>query len=93
MKDPWIIHRSFWTLSCSPNLIRLGEVQDLAKSLGCTPAQLIFRIAQVNGVIPLAGSKNEEHMKDGVLTEKINLERLAEDLPMQVLKALLFEKI
>ena len=84
-------HRSFWTLSGSPNLIRHRDVQDLSRSLGYTSAQLVFRIAQANGVVPLAGSKNEEHMRDGVLTEEISLDMLVEDPSLKALKGLLFE--
>ena len=75
----------------SPNVVRHQNVQDISNTLGCTPAQLVYRIAQVNGVVPLAGSKNEKHMKDGVVTEQIDLGNLASDPSMQALKKLLFE--
>ena len=85
------LHRSFWTLTGSPNLVRHQIITDLSKELGCTQAQLVYRIAQVNGVVPLAGSKNERHMKDGVLTEQIKLDGLASNSSLQALESLLFE--
>jgi len=43
----------------------------LADEAKCTPAQAIYRIAQLRGIVPLAGSQNEEHMKQGVETDEV----------------------
>lgn len=45
----------------------------IVESRSCTPAQGIFRIAQNIGITPLAGSKSEQHMKEGLLAEHIDL--------------------
>jgi diketogulonate reductase-like aldo/keto reductase len=47
----------------------------LAQDNGCTPAQAVYRVAQLRGVVPLAGSTNQEHMKDGVETSKIEFKQ------------------
>ncbi|KAG9076558.1 hypothetical protein FS749_011616, partial [Ceratobasidium sp. UAMH 11750] len=52
---------------------------NVAKAKKCTEAQVVYKLAQSIGVIPLAGSTNERHMKDGVEAENIDLgEHLSE---------------
>lgn len=63
----------------------------VADKLKCTVAQAYFRFAQVNGVTPLAGSKNEGRMHDGVVTENIQLDEDALQDELQELKKLVFE--
>lgn len=65
--------RSFWTLSGSPSLLRHPAIQAISKAKGCTPAQALFRIAQLNGITPLSGTTNEQHMDDAVAVEKLDL--------------------
>ena len=60
--------------------------------LNCTPAQCLFRIAQANGVIPLAGSTSETHMKDGVDTEKLDINSVAGDEDYESLRSILFDR-
>ncbi|OCB90352.1 Aldo/keto reductase [Sanghuangporus baumii] len=76
---------------CSPSLLKHRTVLEFAQNLQCTPAQVIFCLAQFNGVTPLAGSKNPTHMKDGVTAENISLDRLLSDPKMEGLQKLLFE--
>ncbi|KAF8342003.1 NADP-dependent oxidoreductase domain-containing protein [Cantharellus anzutake] len=71
-----IHYESFWTLTGSPALFNHPSIVKIAESRSCTPAQAIFRIAQQIGITPLAGSKNEKHMKDGLLAEHIDLNGL-----------------
>lgn len=66
-------YRSFWTLSGSPRLLAHPSILALARRHGRTPAQILFRIAQINGVVPLAGSKDERRMRDGVEAEHLDL--------------------
>ncbi|KAG8735203.1 hypothetical protein FRC10_010885 [Ceratobasidium sp. 414] len=54
-------------------------VKNIAKAKKCTEAQVVYRLAQSVGIVPLAGSANERHMKDGVEAENIDLgEQLSE---------------
>lgn len=43
----------------------------LAEKAGCTPEQALYRLAQDMGITPLAGSKSEQHMKDGVVVQTL----------------------
>jgi hypothetical protein len=47
-----------------------------------TPAMIIYRMVQQWGITPLAGSTDEEHMKDGVAVEKIPL--TDDDIPRAI---------
>ncbi|KAH9929596.1 Aldo/keto reductase [Epithele typhae] len=67
-----IQYQSFWTLSGSPSLLSSAAVQAIAASKKCTPAQVLFRIAQLNGVTPLSGTTQEKHMDDAVAAEKLD---------------------
>ncbi|PIL35996.1 hypothetical protein GSI_01656 [Ganoderma sinense ZZ0214-1] len=69
-----IQYQSFWTLSGSPTLLRHATIQSIASASGCTPAQALFRIAQLNGVTPLCGTTNEQHMDDALGAEKLDLD-------------------
>ncbi|KAG9077602.1 hypothetical protein FS749_010505 [Ceratobasidium sp. UAMH 11750] len=68
-----IVYESFWTLTGSPSLYHNPLVKNVAKAKKCTEAQVVYKLAQSMGVIPLAGSTNERHMKDGVEAEDIDL--------------------
>ncbi|KAJ1304263.1 hypothetical protein OPQ81_005423 [Rhizoctonia solani] len=68
-----IIYQSFWTLTGSPSLYRHPLITNIAKSKKATNAQVIYRFAQSLGIIPLAGSTNEQHMKDGLDSEKLDI--------------------
>ncbi|KAI0363012.1 Aldo/keto reductase [Pilatotrama ljubarskyi] len=67
-----IQYQSFWTLSGSPNLLHHPTICVLAAAKGCTPAQALFRIAQLHGVTPLSGTTKETHMDDAVATERLD---------------------
>ncbi|KAF8305856.1 Aldo/keto reductase [Clavulina sp. PMI_390] len=66
-----IHYESFWTLTGSPKLLRNSTLLSLAQKASCTPEQALFRFAQDMGITPLAGSQNEQRMKDGVLVDTL----------------------
>ncbi|GJJ06524.1 hypothetical protein Clacol_000716 [Clathrus columnatus] len=68
-----IQYQSFWTLTGSPSLIEHPTLVTLAKKTSCTPAQVIYKLAQMRGITPLAGSTNEKRMEDGVKTAELDL--------------------
>ena len=45
----------------------------LVQSKRCTPAQIVYRLAQLNGVTPLSGTTNETHMKADLEVENIDV--------------------
>ncbi|EJD49677.1 Aldo/keto reductase [Auricularia subglabra TFB-10046 SS5] len=67
-----IIFQSFWTLHSSPSLLSHPAVDKLAQIKGCTPQQVVFKLAQTSGVVPLAGSTSAEHMRDGLEVETLD---------------------
>ncbi|KAL4244320.1 NADP-dependent oxidoreductase domain superfamily protein [Abortiporus biennis] len=66
-------YQSFWTLTGSPSLLKHPALLTLAARKRCTPAQLYFRLAQIDGITPLSGTTNEEHMKEDVAVESIEI--------------------
>jgi len=72
-KTHGIHYESFWTLSGSPTLLKSPAIQDIVRRTASTPAQALFRTAQMMGVTPLAGSQNEAHMRDGVEAHKVEV--------------------
>lgn len=71
--------RSFWTLSGSPSLLKHASVRAIARLNHCTPAQVLFKLAQVHGITPLSGTTNEEHMREDVAAETIDLSQSLEN--------------
>jgi diketogulonate reductase-like aldo/keto reductase len=67
-----LLPRSFWTLTGSPSLMALGEIQQLAAEYACTTSQTIYRLAQLRGVTPLCGTTNEQHMREAVAVESLD---------------------
>jgi len=76
------IGRSFWTLTGSPTLSNSPSLEAFAKKKGLTKAQAIYRLVQHWGIIPLAGSTDESHMKDGVEVESVSL--MDEEVPSDI---------
>ena len=65
-------HRSFWTLSGSPTLLADPALRAIAEAKHCTPAQALFRLAQLHGVTPLSGTTDAQHMREDVAAEEID---------------------
>jgi diketogulonate reductase-like aldo/keto reductase len=53
---------------------------NIAKAQNATNAQVVYKFAQSLGIIPLAGSTNEQHMKDGLVAEKFDVGEHLNDL-------------
>ncbi|KAH7106489.1 Aldo/keto reductase [Auriculariales sp. MPI-PUGE-AT-0066] len=68
-----IIFQSFWTLTGSPSLLAHPATAAISRSLGCTREQVIYKLAQSVGIIPLAGSSNNQHMHDGLGVAKLDI--------------------
>jgi len=66
-----IMYQSFWTLSGSPSLLTHPAVLELANTSNLMAAQVVYKVAQIEGVIPLSGTTNEVHMCEGVLVEDV----------------------
>ena len=66
----------------STTLLNSLSLEAFAKKKGLTKAQAMYRLVQHWGIIPLAGSTNERHMKDGVEVEGVSL--MDEEVPTDV---------
>ncbi|EED81558.1 predicted protein [Postia placenta Mad-698-R] len=66
-------YQSFWTLSGSPKLLAHQSLREIARTKSCTPPQAVFRLAQLQGITPLSGTTNEQHMRQDVEAEQIDL--------------------
>ncbi|KAF9010762.1 Aldo/keto reductase [Cyathus striatus] len=74
-KEHGIVYQSFWTLSGSPSLLSHPDLIAIAQELNCTPAQAVYRIAQLEGITPLSGTTNEDHMRQDVAVEELSLDQ------------------
>jgi diketogulonate reductase-like aldo/keto reductase len=63
-KQHGILYQSFWTLSANPQLLASKIVTSLALQYSRTPAQILFRYLTHEGIVPLTGTKSDQHMRD-----------------------------
>ncbi|KAF8134459.1 NADP-dependent oxidoreductase domain-containing protein [Boletus edulis] len=70
-KDHGIEYQSFWTLSGSTSLLTHPAVVTIAGRLDVTPAQVIYKLAQLHSIVPLTGTTNELHMQQDLAAERI----------------------
>jgi len=68
-----IIYQGFSLLTANRDVLRNPATHSIAKRLGVGPAQVIFRFAQQIGMIPLTGTTKEQHMKEDLQIEGIEL--------------------
>ncbi|KAI6166055.1 NADP-dependent oxidoreductase domain-containing protein [Pisolithus thermaeus] len=79
-RDNDIEYQSFWTLTGSPSLLAHPAVVRAANKLLVTPAQVIFKLVQLHGIVPLTGTSNELHMQQDLAAERIALEDVEEEI-------------
>ncbi|KAI6040212.1 NADP-dependent oxidoreductase domain-containing protein [Pisolithus marmoratus] len=79
-RDNGIEYQSFWTLTGSPSLLAHPAVVAVATRLDVTPAQVIFKLVQLRGIVPLTGTSNELHMQQDLAADRIALEGVEEEI-------------
>jgi diketogulonate reductase-like aldo/keto reductase len=57
-------YQSFWTLTANPHVLAGPAIGALAARHGRTPAQILFRHLTLSGVVPLTGTRSEDHMRE-----------------------------
>ena len=62
-KTNQIAYEGFSLLTANPFVIQSPEVRSIARELGKTPEQVVFRFAMQAGMTPLTGTTSEQHMK------------------------------
>lgn len=68
-----IIYQGFSLLTANREVLNHHEVLQIARRLGTGPAQVIFRFAQQVGMLPLTGTRSEQHMKEDLVIEQFEL--------------------
>ena len=68
-----IIYQGFSLLTANREVMGDPDVWEIAKRLGTGPAQVIFRFAQQIGMLPLTGTRSEQHMKEDIEIEQFEL--------------------
>ncbi len=59
-----ILYQSFWTLTANPHLLAGNPVTTIAARHNRTSAQVFFRFLTQRGIVPLTGTRSEQHMKE-----------------------------
>ena len=75
-----IIYQGFSLLTANRAVLADTEVLAIARRLGASPAQVIFRFAMQIGMLPLTGTTNPQHMKEDLQAEQLVLS--AEDIEL-----------
>ena len=69
-----MIYQGFSLLTANPEIVGHPSTAAIARRLGATPAQVVFRFAASLGILPLTGTTDPRHMKQ-------DLEALSLDFP------------
>mgnify|MGYP002630689667 CR=1 FL=1 len=56
-------YQSFWTLTGNPSAVSSDAVRKVAETHACTPQQVWFAFVGALGIVPLTGSRSEEHLR------------------------------
>jgi diketogulonate reductase-like aldo/keto reductase len=75
-----IIYQGFSLLTANRAVLADSEVLAIARRLGASPAQVIFRFAMQIGMLPLTGTTNPQHMKEDLQAAQLVLS--AEDIEL-----------
>jgi diketogulonate reductase-like aldo/keto reductase len=68
-----IIYQGFSLLTANREVLADPEIRTIARRLGASPAQIIFRFAMQIGMLPLTGTTSEQHMKEDLQAEQLSL--------------------
>jgi diketogulonate reductase-like aldo/keto reductase len=68
-----IVYQGFSLLTANPEVLRHRIVGGIAARCGATPAQVVFRFAQLIGMLPLTGTSDPEHMKQDLASHELAL--------------------
>ena len=73
-RDNHIIYEGFSLLTANPFVLQNPGVQKIARELGRSPEQVVFRFSMQAGMIPLTGTRSEGHMKEDMLVRDFKLD-------------------
>lgn len=69
-----LLYQPFSLLTANPEVLRDPILLAVAKRLGATPAQVVFRFALGLGMLPLTGTTSAEHMRQDLASVALPLE-------------------
>lgn len=72
-KEREVSYQSFWTLTANPHLLRSRPITDLARQLRRTEAQVFFRFLTQIGIVPLTGTRSDQHMQEDLQIFEFNV--------------------
>ncbi len=72
-QDQGIVYQGFSLLTANTEFLGDAEVRAIAKRLGATLAQIVFRFARQIGMLPLTGTTDPQHMKEDLQAERLEL--------------------
>ena len=70
-----IIYQGFSLLTANRKVLAAPQVQQIARRLGATAAQIIFRFAMQIGMLPLTGTTSQQHMREDLQAEQFALSK------------------
>jgi diketogulonate reductase-like aldo/keto reductase len=68
-----VIYQGFSLLTANREVLADREIQTIARRLGASPAQVIFRFAMHVGMLPLTGTTSRQHMNEDLQAEQFAL--------------------
>lgn len=68
-----IVYQGFSLLTANPEVVSHPFVAEIARRLGATSAQIVFRFARAVGMLPLTGTSDPEHMKQDLASRNLTL--------------------
>lgn len=72
-KENGIIYQGFSLLTANPGIFNRPEFIEITQRTNCTPAQVVFRFAQLVGMLPLTGTTKPGHMAEDLLSTQCKL--------------------
>lgn len=72
-REHHITYQSFWTLTANPHLLRHSLVQFLARKYSRSRPQILFAYLQQRGVVPLTGTRSQQHMQEDLASTHCRL--------------------
>jgi len=68
-----IVYQGFSLLTANPEVLRHRRIADIAARHKATLAQVVFRFAQLVGMLPLTGTSDAEHMTQDLASRNLSL--------------------
>jgi diketogulonate reductase-like aldo/keto reductase len=72
-REQKIVYQGFSLLTANPEVLHHRLIAGVAARSKATPAQVVFRFAQVVGMLPLTGTSDPEHMKQDLASRQLAL--------------------